>query len=105
MQVGVQQDRMLYGARNPNINHAVVLAGCLDGYRTRKKQAANPPRSRRRCSSRKALPSSSIRRSTTSSDAPQHRTDTAVVITFHAEDDEGPAAVSRFRPPIYASCR
>ena len=28
---------LLYGAKDPSINHAVVLAGYLDGYRARKK--------------------------------------------------------------------
>lgn len=35
--IGRSKATLLYGAHDPKINHAVVLAGYLDGYRARKK--------------------------------------------------------------------
>ena len=35
--IGKRKATLLYGAKDPSINHAVVLAGYLNGYRARKK--------------------------------------------------------------------
>jgi uncharacterized protein YeaO (DUF488 family) len=35
--IGKRSATLLYGAKDTAINHAVVLAGYLDGYRARKK--------------------------------------------------------------------
>jgi uncharacterized protein YeaO (DUF488 family) len=35
--IGKRKATLLYGAKDAEVNHAVVLAGYLDGYRTRNK--------------------------------------------------------------------